>query len=187
MPIEVHMADDSFIYNKAFANLLKENGLESADKLYGLSSTDVKSEVSGRNTGKVFLRSGEVDIEVFIKRYQPVSFEEKVKLFFYNKPKSSDAFDEWNSILKFHDIGLSTMEPIAVAQSGDNSCNLTLGIQNYIRAKEYFEEEKSLLSRKEVIEKLGIYIGILHKNNMAHQDLYLVHFFLKIDEGLNPY
>ena len=173
------------IVNNDFIDLMESNGLMSSEKLYALESETVKSIVKERGTSRAFLSTERGDrLEVYIKRYTDVPLKEKLKLKLFFKPKTADAFDEWRAICRYHESGLKTMLPIAAGRVGDKTCNLTLGITDYVRASDLFRAFKECDSgRKEkLIKKIAEYCAVMHSNNMAHQDLYLVHFFVKESE-----
>ena len=190
MKIEVEELDrGNLIVNKKFTELLSANGLDTAQKLFEMDSDTVKAIVKERGTSRGILKGENGDVEVFIKRYSSVPFKEKLKLKLFFKPPTADAFDEWNAILKFHENQLNTMTPIAVARVEDKTCNLTLGIQDYVRASDLFASftENDSNRKNNIIKNIAELCGKLHSLNMAHQDLYLVHFFVKENENDSVY
>ena len=171
----------NLVVNEGFVDLLECNDLLTAEKLYNVESDSVKSVLKERGTSRAILRdkNGD-DVETFIKRYSEPPLKEKIKLKIFFKPKTSDAFDEWNAIVDFHKNELGTMIPIAVGRFAGKTFNLTLGIQNYIRAAELFPSVKDDEERKNgLILKMAKYVGKMHRLGFTHQDLYLVHFFIK--------
>ena len=177
--------------NSDFIELLKFNGIDSALKLYNLEGEPVKNILSQRGTEKAFLNPPEGGkLEVYIKRYTKIPLKEKVKQAFSLKFYSFNAIHEWNALRAFHKIGLDTMTPIAVAEleNGD-TCNLTLGITDYVKAAELFksftpEDQKRKL---ELIKKIAAIAGRMHAAGFAHQDFYLVHMFVRESEDNKVY
>ncbi len=171
--------------NSEFAELLKSNGITTAEKLFNIESDTVKAIVKERGTSRAFLQDGDSSVEVFIKRYSPVPLKEKLKLKLFRKPATADAYDEWRAINIFHENDLNTMVPIAVAKFGDKTCNLTLGIQDYVRASELFESftEKDSERKKNLLKNIAELSGQMHALKLAHQDLYLVHLFVRESEN----
>ncbi len=184
MNIEIENLDGGNLrINSEYRDLLLASGIDSAGKLWNLQSESVKNIRKERGTDRVWLvgQSGE-KIETFIKRYQPVSFREWLKNAFSLKFTHFDAWHEWESIIAFHRNGLSTAVPLAVGRNHDGTnCILTLGITGYTRASDLFEKfGGDEIERKEyLIDKLAVYAGTMHKAGMAHQDFYLVHFFIR--------
>ena len=186
MKIETEIWDGgNLIVNSKFASILKNNGVETAAALYELRSDAVKCIVKERGTSRAVLMDGDAEVEVFIKRYSPVPLKEKLKLKLFCKPPTADAFDEWNAISLFHTHNLNTMEPIAVARVGDKTCNLTLGIQDYVRASDLFASftDADVDRKRNLLKNMAELAGNIHALNLAHQDLYLVHFFVKESEN----
>jgi tRNA A-37 threonylcarbamoyl transferase component Bud32 len=92
--------------------------------------------------------------------------------------------NEWEAILEFHRLGLPTMQPIACGSSDGNSCILTLGITDYVRASELFARfaKGERVRRRVLIRRIAELAAEMHKAKMAHQDFYLVHMFVKEKE-----
>jgi heptose I phosphotransferase len=182
MEIKTETLDNgNLILNADYAELIKSNGIDTAEKLWSLSSEPVKKILKERGTEKAFLEKGDEKLEAYIKRYTPPPLKEKIKAATSLKFKSFDAYDEWDSLLAFHRNNLPTMIPLAVARSGKKTCILTLGITDYTRASQLFEEftEKDEERKEKLILKIADLAGKMHSAGMAHQDFYLVHIFVK--------
>jgi len=175
--------------NVEFAELLKKNGITTAKALFDIDSDTVKAVVKERGTSRALLKDAGSEVEVFIKRYSPVPLKEKLKLKLFRKPPTADAYDEWRAINMFHENGLNTMVPIAVAKVGGKSCNLTLGIQDYTRASELFASftDADAERKRGLLKNMAELVGKMHSLNLAHQDLYLVHFFVRECDGDDVY
>ncbi len=172
--------------NSDFVELLKFNGIDSASKLWNIDGEPVKNILSQRGTEKAFLNTPEGDrLEVFIKRYTKIPLKEKIKQAFSLKFYNFDAIHEWNALRAFHKIGLDTMTPIAVAarKNGD-TCNLTLGIADYVKAAELFKNftRKDNKRKLDLVKKIARIAGRMHAAGFAHQDFYLVHMFVRESE-----
>jgi hypothetical protein len=174
----------SFRVNAAFETLLRHNGITSAQALYGMESQPVKNVLKERGTCRVFLKdpAGGSEIECYIKRYLKPSFKDRIKCALSFKPVfSSGAMHEWDALCAFHRAGLKTMVPVAAGFFEDKTCNLTLGITDYVRASELFRTElkNDPERRKWLIVKIADYAAHMHRAGLAHQDFYLVHLFVK--------
>ncbi len=184
--------DERLMVNDGFAEMLAANGIARAEDLWNIESSGVKNVVKERGTGRCFLTdiSG-VKVECYIKRYSPIPLREKIKNIMSLKPYAFDAIHEWNALGHFLELGLNTMVPMAAARLDNGcSCNLTLGITDYVRASELFagfNDEDDTDRRLRLIGKIAHMTGRMHAAGMAHQDLYLVHFFVKPDEGDDVY
>jgi hypothetical protein len=173
MKIETKELDNgNIIINAAYAELMRHNGLVTARNLWEMNSDPVKNILEERGTGRFFLEPpiGTNFVEAYIKRYTSISFRERLKLFFSLKFTKYDAFHEWKAINAFHEKDLATVEPLAAAKLGKNTCNLTLGITDYKRASELFEHfmPKDRPSRLKLIENIADFAGRMHAAGFAH-------------------
>lgn len=174
----------SFRVNAGFEILLRHNGITSARALYELESQTVKKVLKERGTSRVFLKdpAGGPDIECYIKRYLKPSLKDRMKCALSLKPVfSSGALHEWDALCAFHRTGLKTMVPVAAGFFENKTCNLTLGITDYVRASELFrgELQSDPERRRRLIVKIAEYAAHMHQAGLAHQDFYLVHLFVK--------
>ncbi len=179
------------VVNSEYAELLRCNGINAADKLWSLHGTTVKKVLKERGTERLMLTSIDYSgmIETFIKRFTFPPLKEKLKAALSMKFKTFNALDEWNAIVSFHKHELPTMTPLAAARIGSKTCVLTLGINEYVRASELFENftEADLARKRALIEKIARLAGGMHAVNMAHQDFYLVHMFVREEEDDKVY
>lgn len=181
-----HKDHGKMLINAEFEELLDYNGISTADDLWSIQSDSVKNILQERGTGRCMLSSPNGhEVETYIKRYQPIPLREVIKNMMGFKPFHFDGIHEWNAIIAFHELELNTMQPIAAARFRDGrSCNLTLGIRHYTRGLELFKELNDSQERKErLICSIAEMIGRMHSNGMAHQDMYLVHLFIKEKEN----
>lgn len=192
MKVETKELDNgNIIINAAYSELMRHNGLVTARHLWEMKSDPVKNILEERGTGRFFLEpnSGTEYVEAYIKRYAPIPLKERLKSFLSLKFTRYDAFHEWKAINAFHEKNISTVEPLAVAKYGKNTCNLTLGITDYKRASELFEKFKpeNRRERLQLLENIGELAGRMHAAGFAHQDFYLVHMFVKPQEKFKIY
>ena len=176
MKIETEILDNGRLFvNRAFLDMLRAHKLTSTSSIWNVSSDPVKKVVKERGTEKLFLD----DVEFFIKRCSLISLKEKVKSAFSLKFRNFDALNEWNALLRFHELGLNTMTPVASGALPDGrTFVLTLGLQDYRRASEIFPELQDAAKKKDLIEKIASLAGRMHANGIGHQDFYLVHMFV---------
>ncbi len=184
MEIETETLDNGRLFvNRDFLSLLEKNGLKDADRIWNLRDKSVKQVLRQRGTGRIYLKSshGTGRIETYIKRYTRVPLRERIKCMFSLKFFQFDALHEWQAQLVFHRLELPTVIPIAAGRTSRGTFNLTLGITDDKRASTVLEEmgQDENSSRLQIIEKIATYAGRMHGAGLAHQDLYLVHFFLK--------
>lgn len=182
MRIETESLDSGRLQvNRAFLPLLKANGLTGAEAIWNLGGETVKRALKERGTERVELKNpatGEV-VEAYLKRYTRRPLREIVKAALSLKFKFFGAFEEWDSLLAFHEAGLPTIQPLAVARCREGDCGLTLGIKGFTRASELYPALKNDPARRHnLIVKLARLAAAMHSAGMAHQDFYLVHVFV---------
>lgn len=180
------------IVNTAFSEIIRANGLDSAMSLWKVQAEIVKAVVPERSTGRIWLRSPEtgVLVEFYIKKFTPPAIGERLKNWICLKPGWYDAFHEWRAINKLLDFGLNTMQPAAVAQAGANSCLLTRGITDFVRASDLMSElhiHRDRKLRHRIVRDMACIMAGMHANGMAHQDFYLVHILIRPEENHRLY
>lgn len=179
MKITTEIIDNGRLFvNSEFMDLLRAHKLTSVSALWSVSSDPVKKVVKERGTEKLLLDG----TEYFIKRCSLSSIKERVKSAFSLKFRYFDAMNEWNALLRFHELGLNTMTPVAAGSLPDGrTLVLTLGLRNYRRASEIFPELQDAAVKKDLIQKIAVLAGKMHANGIGHQDFYLVHMFVMND------
>ncbi len=188
MKIEVLTKDSGrLLVNAKYEELLASNALSSAETLWNLPSENVKKILKERGTSRAFLKdpiSGG-HLEVYIKRYSPLPLKEYFKSFFSFKPLFRDcAFHEWEAGLAFMAADILSPEPIAVGKASKGTFIILAGVQNYLRASELFAEFAEMRDSKPkgcLIGRIAGIAGKMHSMSFAHQDLYLLHFFVKTE------
>jgi hypothetical protein len=188
MQIKVeHKDGDSLLFNADFAEILQVNGISSFGDLWNMPGESVKNVLKERGTERVFLKSpeGSTFIEAYIKRYRPEPFMSRLKnILSLKTSRFPGAVNEWEAIIEFHRKNLPTMQPVACGVAGGNSCILTLGITDYVRASDLFAKfaKGERLRRRKLVRTIAELAAGMHLSKMAHQDFYLVHMFVKEKE-----
>ncbi len=179
------LEDGQLVVNEDFIPLLERNGLLSALGLWQIEDEPVKALVSERRTGRFWLENEAGDkVEFYIKRCFPSSIGSRVKSMFSLKFHDFDAMNEWRALVLFHKNLLPTLIPVAAGKLDKGTFCVTLGLKSYKRASEMLSKDFGLSDdeRKDVISKVAVYAAKMHKCGFAHQDLYLLHFFMKLPE-----
>ncbi len=183
---EKFLEEGSLVINDDFLGILEENGLLSPLAFWDLEDEPVKAEVPERRTGRFFLKKrGQGErVEFFIKKYRPLPVFSRLKGLFSLKWEHHDGLHEWRALVLFHKNMLPTLIPVAAGRAGRNTFCVTLGLKNYERASRLLDEGSRLSAseRLSLIEKIGTYAARMHKKGFAHQDLYLLHFFVKLPD-----
>ncbi|HPN85016.1 MAG TPA: lipopolysaccharide kinase InaA family protein [Victivallales bacterium] len=182
---------DVFVAEEKFKNILSANGISDASSLWNLSGEEAKKKTSARGTEKILLDCEGTRKSFYLKRYNPIPLREILKNAISFKPLFLDgALHEMEALKIFERKGLPAPKPVAAAKFPDGrTCVLTLGINNYVRASEFLSGEYNagISRRRAVIAKIAKIAGLMHLNNLAHQDLYLLHFFVVPSENDNVY
>lgn len=188
MQIKVeHKDGERLLVNADFARILEFNGLNSFENLWNMSGESVKKVLKERGTERVFLKSPESPAltEAYIKRYKPDPFISRLKNFLSLRPcRFPGARNEWEAIIEFHRRELPTMQPLACGAADGNSCILSLGITDYVRASDLFAKfaKGERTRRRKLIRRIAELAAGMHLAEMAHQDFYLVHMFIREKE-----
>jgi len=187
MRLAIESLDSGRLFiNSGFSSLLKLNGLDSAESLWRLGGETVKRALKERGTERVLLKTASgATVTAYLKRYTARPWTEILKSALSFKFKFFGAFEEWASLLAFHEAELPTMDPLAVARCAGGECLLTLGIEGFERSSELYPKlAADNLRRKDLILKVARLAGAMHSEGMAHQDFYLVHIFVMQDDTL---
>jgi hypothetical protein len=137
------------------------------------------------------LRDGRGESAFFLKRHTSPPLREYLKLLTrFSWPKS--AMNEWQAIVRFHEMKLPTMVPVAAGKKRgrfgivNQSFVLTEEIKDAKRLDHYLEKwHENPLSPEQIKKKRGL-IGRLamitrkmHASGLNHRDYYLCHVFLR--------
>jgi len=183
--IQKEFEQGNLIVNEDFVSILEKNGLLGAKALWQVDDELVKAEIAERRTGRFYLSSQEANkTEFYIKRYRNASLLKRIKDTLLFKKTGNDAFHEWKALILFHSNLLPTLIPVAAGRVDGWTFDVTLGLKNYKRASELLDTEGGLdpEHRLSLIQKVAVYAARMHMKGFAHQDLYLLHFFIKLPD-----
>lgn len=180
----IEKGSGDLLVNKRFQSILDSNGIDSAVKLWNLAGEPVKKKLAQRGTERIVLKDNGKDYECYLKRYRPRPIAEKVKNFLSLKFTSGeDALNEWRAFKNFAGKGISVPEPIAYGSIGNCNCILLSGLKDYIRASDFLASpEIDPSRRRKVLNQIARLAALMHSANFAHQDFYLVHFFVILSD-----
>ena len=186
------------IINREFVHLLQKNGLDNFDTIMKFNNGEiVKQKISERSTIRFRLSDGENEALIYLKRYRyPVisSFLKNCLTF----SRTYTAIHEWRNILKFKDHNLPTMTPIAVGMRYripflSESFLLTQAIPQTKTMERILEEyfippldKVRLKQKRNLIDKLASLTRRMHKNGFKHQDFYLCHILVNLNNPDKP-
>jgi len=135
----------------------------------------------------------------FIKIHTGVGWKEIFKNIFQFKKPVISAKNEWQAIKKLGTIGIPTMSIAAYGEKGANPATIqsfvmtdtlpdVLSLEKF--CPEYFSgrlDKGKILLKRAIIKKLAEIARTIHGNGMNHQDFYICHFLIQInDKRITP-
>ncbi len=192
------------VINADYAKLLKGHALTTYSDLMNFEGGEVaKDLLSQRVTTRFELKLPQGGTEAFyIKRHGPSPIKEYLKpLIRFRKPILG-AENEWNAILRFHEIGIPTMTPVAYGKSGTSSFLVTKAIEGCVKLSDWVESRfpRELASRplklgdvpSEVLMQSHAFANrvaeiarTMHGAGLHHQDFYLTHLLVPRQDMLS--
>ncbi|MCA9041334.1 MAG: hypothetical protein KDA65_13355 [Planctomycetaceae bacterium] len=167
--------------NREFSEILRRNELTTFDSLMnytgGKTAKDVLQE---RVTTRIDLESEDgKNRSFYIKRHTPAPVKEYLKAWSrFRKPLLSARY-EWEAILNFHGVGISTMIPVAFGEQGRYSFLVTESLEECWKLSHWVkdhQEKEDLL--EPVVKQVAEITRKMHEAGMHHQDYYLGHLLL---------
>jgi heptose I phosphotransferase len=181
------------IVNAAFAETLKHHALTTFQSVMDYEGGQVaKNLLKQRVTTRFELATpGGGSQRFYIKRHGPSPWKEYLKPWIRLRRPILGAANEWNAILRFHEVGIPTMTPVAFGQSGPSSFLVTLAIENCIKLSDWVETyfpldamrngvvRPHLLAQSHALtNRVAEIARRLHNSGMHHQDFYLTHLLV---------
>lgn len=192
-----HWNDGKLIVNAEYAGALQKHGLTTFQALMEYEGGEVaKNLLSQRVTTRFELPfPGGGSQGFYIKRHGPSPVKEYIKPLIRLRRPILGAENEWNAILRFHEIGIPTMTPVAFGQSGLSSFLVTAAIENCVKLSDWVETKfpEALINRplqigdvpsETLAQSHALTNGVatiartMHQAGMHHQDFYLTHLLV---------
>lgn len=182
-----HWDNGRLTVNRAMAALLRAQGLTTFDAFYQhQGGTVAKNLLKERTTTRIELTDSQNTIHPFyLKRHGPSPWKEYIKPLLRLTRPILGARNEWDAILHFHELGIQTMMPVVLGESGRNSFLLTQSIENCIKLSDWMEQHLAPTHNanqqhdpeaEAIMRELGRIARLMHSAGMHHQDFYLTHF-----------
>ncbi len=177
--------------NREFAPLLMRHGLTTFDAIANYSGGRIaKNVLRERTTTRLDLADADgATRTLYLKRHQRPRVTELIKpLLRFTRPIVG-ARNEWKAILRFHEIGIATMVPVALGEAGGRSFLVTQGIEDCQKLTAWMEARKNSLhngelrSLRTIAANLADVARTMHAAGMHHQDFYLTH--LMVPDGVH--
>jgi len=191
---------NNIVVNKVYKQLLIQNRLDTFKSFMQFTDVEiVKQAIKERNTVKLVLNQGHSQSTFFLKRHTSPSVKEYLKLLTrFSWPKS--AFNEWRAIIRFHQIGIPTMIPVAAGESRNRlglvkqSFVLTQEIKDAHRLDHYLAKwlrkplsKREIQAKRHLIQQLARLTRKMHTMGLNHRDYYLCHIFIRnTEKSMDP-
>jgi heptose I phosphotransferase len=176
--------------NREFSPLLARNGLTTCDALMAYSAgLFAKNVLRERTTTRLELTSTAGESRVFfLKRHRRPPLVEYVKPWLRLQRPILGARNEWEAILRFHEVGLATMIPVALGEARGRSCLLTAAIEGCRKLSEWMIEQAGSHRNgqrqtwQQTIAGVADVARTMHAAGLHHQDFYLTHLMLPLEK-----
>ena len=185
------------VVNAEFAAVLQTHGLTTFQSLMGFEGGQVaKNLLSQRVTMRFELAGpGGIPLGFYIKRHGRSPMKEYLKPILRFRRPILGAENEWNAILRFHELGIPTMMPVALGKAGASSFLMTAAIEGCVKLSDWVESQfpADLLSRPMQIgdvpqdvlahshalaKRVAEIARTMHQAGLHHQDFYLTHLLV---------
>lgn len=183
-----HRDGGSLTINRECAAFLHANGLDTyaafSRLLEGLGATSIKQGHSERTTLRFELSDGETSAAFYIKIHAPSPWKEYVKPYFRLTTPILGARNEWEALLRFHELDIPTMLPVALGELGRHSFLVTRSIDDCQKLSHWMEHhdpargEQHADGVQQIIDDVAAIARRVHGAGMHHQDFYLTHLLL---------
>ena len=176
--------------NRAFADSLRAHNLTTFDAIMNYTGGSIaKNVLRERTTTRIDLPETSGPKQAFfLKRHGPSPLKEFIKPWLRLTRPILGARNEWNAILAFHEIGIPTMIPVAIGESGRDSFLLTESIEGCRKLSHWVEDNAwtykpgSGRQRNTLLRRIALTARQMHKAGMHHQDFYLTHLMVPADD-----
>jgi heptose I phosphotransferase len=169
------------IVNHKYAELLRRHDWLTFSTIWSRTADAAiaKKLRTDRITLKFTLEDEGVQRPFYIKRHGRSSLKEYLKPLFRLTWPILGARNEWNAIIDFHRIGIPTMVPVAVGQSGSDSFLITESLENCDKLSNILTDSRDStvphLSLRQISVTVANLARTMHNSGLHHQDFYLGH------------
>jgi heptose I phosphotransferase len=172
--------------NRQFASLLTRHSLTTFDAIANFTGGQVaKNVLPERTTTRLDLEDEEgATRTLYLKRHTRPRVTELIKPLMRLTRPIVGARNEWEAILRFHEVGIPTMVPVALGEAGGRSFLITEGIEGCQKLTVWMDAHKHALHNGQLASLRKIAQGVadvaraMHAAGMHHQDFYLTHLMM---------
>jgi heptose I phosphotransferase len=168
--------------NEGYLRILKENGLDSFDRLMNYKGGSAVKKKEIRDVVRIAL-GGRV---FFLKRHR-ILFRERLARFLPYR-FAEDARNEWEKMGALAEAGFLTATPVAYGENGGLALTLTEELYEAVRLEDFIPTLaeagiEGVLRKRQLIRRLAFIVRRFHDAGFNHQDLYLCHIFTRPATG----
>lgn len=175
--------------NAAHSRLLQELGLTTMSAIRALQGDRIRA-LDSRETQRIELNSATAGLVVYLKRYGRPTWREQIVPWLRLSRPILGASAEWHALLRFHELGLPTMEPVAFGEDESGSFVMTReltcrgDLKAWVKTQSHVPNSSAarpdwsvsqLEAARNFAEVLAHTVQRMHAAGMHHQDLYLNH------------
>jgi heptose I phosphotransferase len=180
--------------NREFAPLLGRHALTTFDAIANFSGGQVaKNVLRERMTTRLDLADADGATRVlYLKRHQRPRLSELIKPLFRLTRPIVGARNEWEAILRFHEVGIATMVPVAIGESDGRSFLMTQEIAGCQKLTAWRDAHRHKLqngeraSLRKIVEGVADVARTMHAAGLHHQDFYLTHLMMPQSGSASP-
>jgi heptose I phosphotransferase len=179
--------DGRLVVNREFAPLLRAHGLATFDALYHLKHQRPVRDQDRRQTAPLRLDGSSGPPTFFIKKHDRPAWKEYVKPLLRLTRPTLGARTEWGAIIRFHELGIPTMTPAALGESGGRSFLLTQALVGFQKLSDWLDTRLANDESEEIRTALEIVANLtrtMHAAGLHHQDYYLCHLLVPEPSGV---
>lgn len=179
--LELDDWDDGHLrVNRQFAPLLRAAGLTSYDALARLEGP-VYRAVGRRVTMRIEITVEGSERSFFIKKHGPPRWLDYAKPLLHGTWPVLGARPEWEAMVRFHELGIPTMVPVALGCRGRSSLVVSQALEDTENLEDWLRRDPSVRQasprqRRRWIDAVARIARHMHQSGIHHQDFYLCHF-----------
>ena len=162
-------------------------GLETFAAWFALGGGEEVRRIGARATSRLSAGLAGLPWELYLKRFEPIGWGERIKNWLSLKRVHHGARPEFEAALRFRELGIRTVEPVVFGESEGRSLLVTRSLVGYRDLKELIATEHACLAsaetRRRVARELAGMTRTMHGAGLHHQDFYLNHILAQVSES----
>src|SRR5262249_49473909 len=155
--------------------------LTTFDALYHLKHERPVRDQDRRQTAPLRLDGSSGPPTFFIKKHDRPAWKEYIKPILRLTRPTLGARTEWEAMIRFHELGIPTMTPAALGESGGRSFLLTQALVGFQKLSDWLDTRLTNDECEEIrsaMETVANLTRTMHAAGLHHQDYYLCHLLV---------